>query len=77
MMAENDFVFLKESASEVETSGGLILSHQEKHEGKVVNGGGYKKGTVVMFAPNAPRQEVFIEGETYLVVEKKFILCIL
>jgi len=77
MIAENDFVFLKESKSDVETVGGLILSQQEKHEGKVVNGGGYKKGTVVMFVPNTPRQEVFIEGETYLVVEKKFILCTL
>ncbi len=77
MIAENDFVFLRETKDDVTTSTGFILSSHEKHEGKVANGGGYKKGTLVMFAPNAPRQEVFIEGEAYLVVEKKFILCTL
>ncbi len=77
MIAENDFVFLKKSFNEATSDGGLILSHHENHEGKVVSGGGYKKGTVVLYGQNAPYQEVLVEGETYLVVEKKFILCTL
>ena len=77
MKAENDFVFLRKSYGEATSDGGIILSNYEKHEGKVASGGGYKEGTVVLFAPSAPREEVLVDGETYLVVEKKFILCTL
>lgn len=75
MKACNEFVFLKECKGEAETSAGLILSGQEKYEGVVVDGGGFKKGETVRFAQNAPREDVVIDDAVYLVVEKKFILC--
>lgn len=77
MKALNEFVFLRENKTESETSGGILLAGQEKFEGVVYDGVDLKKGTVVRFAPHAPRTEVLIDDTVYLVIEKKFLLCTL
>lgn len=72
-----DYVFLRMNKKEQPSQGIILVTGQEEIEFTVESGGGLKKGTVVTCSKQQPSERVTIDGQEYIVIDKKYIFCTL